>query len=128
MAVLSKVFKPDNLEPHDFVKLSLTNIQGLYSNFVILKFSNSPNILVLYETTLDDSIYSCNFSVKGYLTLIWKGSVTNMHGLAVYMKEGLPFIWNLFAENSGFLYVPLTGITSFSVLLHLVFLMSFYLT
>ena len=70
MVVLSKVFKPDNLEPHNSVKLSLTNIQGLYSNFVILKFSNSPNILVLYETTLDDSIYSSNFSVKGYLTLI----------------------------------------------------------
>ena len=36
--------------------------------------------------TFDDSIDSENFSVRGYLSLIWKDSVTLMHGLAVYVK------------------------------------------
>ena len=98
-AVLSKVFKPDNFESLNSLKSSSTNIQGLHSNFMILKFSNSPIILVLYETILDDSIGSSNCSVKGYLPLIWKGSVTNMHSHAVYVKEGLHFAWNLFSET-----------------------------
>ena len=34
-----------------------------------------------------DSIYSGNFSLKGYLVLIQKDSVTQMHGFAVYVKE-----------------------------------------
>ena len=37
--------------------------------------------------------------MMGYLPLIWKDSVTYMHGLAVYVKEGLPFAWNLSLEN-----------------------------
>ena len=53
--------------------------------------SNSPDILALCETNLDDSIDSGNFSVRSYLPLIRKGSVTQMYGLAVYVKEGLPF-------------------------------------
>ena len=52
--------------------------------------SNSPDILALCETNLDDSIDSGNFSVRSYLSLIRKGSVTQMYGLAVYVKEGLP--------------------------------------
>ena len=39
-------------------------------------------------------------SVKGYLNLIWKDSVTDMHGLAVYVKEGLLFAQNLTLDNS----------------------------
>ena len=49
--------------------------------------SNSPDILALCETNLDDSIDSGNFSVRGYLPLIRKDSSTHMHGLAVYVKE-----------------------------------------
>ena len=56
--------------------------------------------LVLCETDLDDSIDSGNFSVTGYLSLIWMDSVTYMHGLAVYLKEGLPFAWDLSLKNS----------------------------
>ena len=52
--------------------------------------------LALYETNLDDSIGSGNFSVRGHLPLIQKDSVTNMHGLAVYMKEGLLFARDVF--------------------------------
>ena len=47
--------------------------------------------MALYETNLDDSVDSDNFSVRGYLPLIWKDSVTYMYDLAVYVKEGLPF-------------------------------------
>ena len=52
--------------------------------------SNSPNIRALCEKNLNDSIDSGNFSVRGYLPLIRKDSVTYIHGLAVYVKEGLP--------------------------------------
>ena len=49
---------------------------------------------------MDDSIDSGNFSVRGYLPLIQKGSIAHMHDLAVYVKERLPFPWILFLENS----------------------------
>ena len=94
MAILSKTCKPDNFESHNSLKLSFTNIWGLCSNFVDCKSfleSNSPDILALCDTTLDDSTDSRNFSVRGYLTSIWKDSSAHMHGLPVYEKEGLPF-------------------------------------
>ena len=108
MAILSKACKPDNLELHNSVKLSFTNIRGLRSNFVdceSLVELNSPDILALCETNLDDSIDSGNFSVRGYLPLIRKDSSTNMHGLAVYVKEGLPFARDLSVENSADSYL-----------------------
>ena len=40
-----------------------------------------------------------NFSVRGYLPLIRKDSSTYVHGLAVYVKEGLPFAQGLSLEN-----------------------------
>ena len=49
---------------------------------------------------LGDSVDSGNFSVSGYLPLIRKDSITHMPGLAVYVKEGLPFAWDLSLENS----------------------------
>ena len=57
-------------------------------------------IFALYETNLDDSSESSNFSVKGYLSLIRKDSVIHMHGLTVYLKDGLPFTYKLSLENS----------------------------
>ena len=104
MAILSKGYKSDNFESHNSLKLSFTNIQGLRSNFVECESfieSNSPDILALCETYLDDSIDSGDFSVRGYLHLIRNSdSITHMHGLAVYVKEGLPFVRDLFLENS----------------------------
>ena len=90
MAILSKAWKPYNFESHNSLKLSFTNIRGLRSNFVDCESfleSNSPDILALCETNLDDSIDSGNFSMRGYLPLIPKDSSTHMHGLAVYMKD-----------------------------------------
>ena len=56
-------------------------------------------MLVLSETNLDDSNGSGNFSVRGYLPLIQKVSIAHMHGLTVYVKEGLPFAQGLSLET-----------------------------
>ena len=56
--------------------------------------------LALCETNLDGSIDSGNFSVTDYLPLIQKDSITYMHGLAVYVNEGLPSVQDLSLENS----------------------------
>ena len=61
MAILSKGSKPDNFEPHNSLKFR--------SNFVECESfleSDSPDILALCETNLDDSIDSGNFSLRGY--------------------------------------------------------------
>ena len=104
MTILSKAFHADNFESHNCLKLSFTNIRGLHHNFVDCESfleSNSPDILALCKTNLDDSIDSGNFSVRDYLPLIRKDSTTHMHGLTVYIKEGLPFAWDLSLENSA---------------------------
>ena len=67
MAISSKACKPDNFESRNSPKLSFTNIQGLRSTFVDCESfleSNSPDILALCETNLDDSIDSGSFSVR----------------------------------------------------------------
>ena len=76
-------------------------LQGLMSHelTVYLSVSNSPAILALHETHLDDSIDYGNFSLRCYIPLIWKDSTTHIHGLAVYVKEQLPFAWHLTIEN-----------------------------
>ena len=124
MAISSK---QHNFDSHNFLKLSFTNIRGLRSNFVDSESfleSNFPDILALCETKLDDLVGSVNFSVRGYLPLIWKNSTTHMNGLAVYVKEGLSFAWDFFLENSYlmfsylcFLLVFSTGFTSRNLLL-----------
>ena len=89
MAILSKGCKQDNFESHNSLKLSFTNIRGLRSNFVACESfleSNSPDILTLCETNLDDSIDCGNFSVKGYLPLIRKDSTT--HARSCSLCEG----------------------------------------
>ena len=78
--------------------------------------SNSPEILALCETNLDDSIDSGNFSMRGYLPLIWKDSSTHMHGLSVYIKEELPFARSLSLKNfaDSYLYFRLALLHSVS--------------
>ena len=68
------------------------NIQGLCPNFVECESffeSNSPDILPLCETNLDDSSDSGNFSVRGYLPLIRKYSITHMHDTYKHKKHAL---------------------------------------
>ena len=102
MAILSKACKPDNFESHNSLKLSFTNIRGLRSNFVDCESfleSNSPDILALCETNLDDSIDSGNF--WDYLPLIRKDCITHMNDLVVPVEGGLPFGRDLFLGNSA---------------------------
>ena len=102
MAILSRARKPDNFESYNSFKLSFMNIRGVCSNFVDCESflePNCPDILSLCQTNLDDSIDSGHFSVRGYLPLIRKDSGTHMHGLAVYVKEGLPFARDLSLEK-----------------------------
>ena len=104
MVILSKACKPDNFESHNSLKLSFTNIRGLRSNFVDCESfpeSNSPDILALCETNLDDSIDSGNFPVRGYLPLIrWTSFCTGL----------------ISRKLCRFLLMFLTGFTSLSVL------------
>ena len=103
MALLSKECKSDNFESHNSLRLCFTNICGLNSNFAECESfleSNSPDILALCETNLDNSIDSGSFSVTGYLPLIWTDSITHMHGLAIYVKEGHPLTQDLSIEKS----------------------------
>ena len=116
MAILSKACKPDNFELHNSLKLSFTNIRGLRSNFVDCESfleSNSPDILAMCETNLDDSNDSGNFSVTGYLLLIRKDSSSHMHGLALYVKEGLSFARDLSLENLCFQLALLHSVSYF---------------
>ena len=107
VAILSKGCKSDNFESYNSLKLSFTNIWGFLSNFVNCEFfleSNSLDILALCETNFDDSSDYGNFSV-GYLPLIQKDSINHMYGLAAYVKEGLPFPWDLSLDNSAESYL-----------------------
>ena len=119
MVILSKACKPDNFVSCNSPKRSFTNIQDLCSNFADCKSfieSNSPDILALCETNLHDSVDSGNFSARCYLLLIQKDSITHMHGLAVHVKEGLPFAWVLSLENyaNSYIYFQLALLHSVS--------------
>ena len=108
MTTLSKGCKPDNSESYNSLNLSFTNIQSHRSNFADCKSfleSNFPDILALCEKNLDDLIDSGNFCVRSYLPLIRKDSTTHMHGLAVYVKEGIPCAWELSLENCADSYL-----------------------
>ena len=106
--ILSKACKPDNFALCNSLNLSFTNIWELRLNFVDCESfleSNSPDILAVCETNMDGLIESGNSSVRGYLPLIQKDFSTHMHGLTVYVKEGLPFARDLSLENSADSYL-----------------------
>ena len=103
MVILSKACKPDNFESRNSLSLALRIFETFVRILLIVNLSLNQTLLtfLLCETNLDDSIDSGNFSVRGYLPLIRKDSSTHMHGLAVYVKEGLPFARDLSLENSA---------------------------
>ena len=108
MAILSKACKPDSFESHNSLKLSFTNIRGLRSNFVDCESfleSNCPAILAICEVNPDGPIDPGNFFVRGYLPLNRKDSSAHMHGLTVYVKEGLPFAPESSLENPADFYL-----------------------
>ena len=79
MVKLSKRCKPVKFELRNSLKLNLANIQGLCSNFVYCESFiewNCPDILHLFETNVHDLTDSGNFSMRDYLPLIRKDSIT----------------------------------------------------
>ena len=70
---------------------------------------------------MDDSNDSCNFSVRGYLPLIQRDSVTHMHGLEISVKKGLRFAQEFITRKLcvfDWLYFT-RCLTSFSSINHL---------
>ena len=53
------------------------------------------------ESFLKSNSHSGHFFVRGYLPLIRKHSITYIHGLAVYVTEGILFPWDVSLENSS---------------------------
>ena len=86
MVILSKGCKLDNFESYNSLKLCFMNIQGLCQNFVDYETfleSNTHDIIAQSETSLDESIDTGNFSVRGCLPLIRHDSTTHVHGIAL---------------------------------------------
>ena len=117
MTVLSKACKPDNLN-----HTTLWNLAFFQYSKNLSKHSSS------FETNLDDSVDSGNFSSIGYLLLICKDCVTPMDDLVVYVKEELLFAWDLSLESyQGSYYcfwlaLLIQCLTSFSSSNHVFFL------
>ena len=115
---ISKGCRADNFESHNSLKL--TNILDLCSNFVECESfleSKSPDIHALFETKLDDSIGSGNFS-EGLSSFNLKGFCCS-YAWSCYFCEGrTSFCTGLISrELCGFLHMFLTGFTSLTVLL-----------
>ena len=117
MAILSKACKPDILESHKSLKLSFMNIRDLLDCESFLEL-NSPDILALFETNLDYSIDSGNFSMRGYLPLNPKGSQYSHAWSHSLCYRRTSFCMELISRKlSRFLLMFSTGFTSLSVLL-----------
>lgn len=90
MLVLSTVQNPDNLGSLNFLQFSFTKIQGLCCNFVSYESFfelNSLDTLASCETNSGDSIDSSSISVRAYLPLISKNSITHILVLALHEKR-----------------------------------------
>ena len=119
--VLSKGYKPGKFEYQNSLKLiSFMNIWGLHLNFVdcesFLESDSGPTFLLYKFGWLN---WFWKFLCEGlYLSLIWN---EYMHGLAVYMKEGLSFahISRTYLKKTLQIFLNsilfLTGSTSLSV-------------
>ena len=86
------------------LKLSLTNIWGLCSKFSVWEKLGWLN-------------WSVNFSIRGYLPLIWKDSGTCIHDLEVYVIKDFLLHETISRKLCRFLFIFSTGFTSLSVLL-----------
>ena len=80
----------------------MENIRGLHLNFVecesFLK-SNSHDILILCETSLDDSIDSGNFSMTDYLPIVQNNSITHICIALQFKRRRTSFCTGLSLEN-----------------------------
>ena len=58
-------------------------------HFITAINNKSSNIFAIVNS---ESVDSDIFPLNGYPRLIRKDSITHMHGLAVFMKDGVPFV------------------------------------
>ena len=68
-----------------------------------MNLSLNQTLLILCETNLKDSVDSITLSMgrgRGYVPLICNDFVAHMDGLALCVKEGFLFTWELSQENS----------------------------
>ena len=104
MVVLSKVCKPDNRESHNYLSRSFTIIWSLLqSTFVGCEFFCESKLLIFLlcvRQTWKTQLILAFFYLRGDLPLNGKESNTCMHGLAVYVKEGLHFALDFSLKNS----------------------------
>ena len=141
MAILSKVGKPDNLEPQNSLTLSFNNIRSPHfylAGYESFLESSSPDILSLCETNLEDSIDSKNCSVRGYTPLIERIPLL-IYMVLRFCEEGL-FCTELISEKLLLILISfhdrldlLRGFTPFSSIYHYLrhrghFLIIFHLT
>ena len=107
MVILLKGFKPDNWTTQFTITYLYEYLRPSYQFVECESFleSHSHDILAICETNLDDSIDSGNFSVAGFLSLIWKDYIIHMRYHAVYVKEGIPFAQDISLENSADSYL-----------------------
>ena len=75
-------------------------------SLVLRIFKAFVRIFVDCKSSLEsNSSDSGIFFVRGYLPLIRKDSGTHVHGLTVYVIEGLLFAWDLSLKNSADFYL-----------------------
>ena len=90
MTIISKTHKGKNFELLNSLKFCFTNIQDLCSDLIDCDSfdESSLNFLVplLYMRKSLKTTDSSNFSVRCYLPLIQKDSVTHTYGVAVCVK------------------------------------------
>ena len=109
-----KLFKLNELWPYYKKHLKQTILNCATLKILALQiFKAFVPILLIVNLSLNQTLltFLCcvrqtwmAFFVRGYLPLIQKDSSTHMHGLAVYVKEGLLFAQNLSLENSADFY------------------------
>ena len=130
MTILSKKCRRDNFESHDSLKLNSINIRGLCLNFFDCESFlelNSPDILALCETNLDDSTWFWQFLREGLSFFNLKGfyySYAWSHNLC----EGrTSFCMGLISwKLCRFVIMFSTGFTSLIVLLLFLLLITFF--
>ena len=86
---------PKKINPKTSFDIAYSNIRGLRTNFMYVEpyiNSKKPDMLALCETNLNPEISEKEFDIPGYCSLSVKHDhlQRHMHGLAVYIKEGIP--------------------------------------
>ena len=121
MTMLSKGSKPDNYEPHNFLKIFADIYKYLQPSFIFccesFLESNSPGILALCETNLIDSQLILEIWWRSYLPLIQKDYYSYAWSCSLCERRTSICTGRISRKHCRFLLVFSTSFTSLSVLL-----------